>query len=180
MSARRTPGFTLVEVLVAVVLTGLVAVLAHQLFGAVIDGSGRLERARRSLDRAGNARGLLRDAFLSLDVGSDGAGGFDGQPQRVAFTTWLPTADGWDERHAVELGLAQGRRWTATGIGPAPIVLADSIRAVAFDYLLEPGADARWVGDWHSPVSAPIAVRVRITDVTGACDTMLYLIKGRG
>ncbi|MFL5493500.1 MAG: type II secretion system protein J, partial [Gemmatimonadales bacterium] len=60
MSARRAHGFTMIEVLVAIVLTGLVAALAHQLFSAAVDGERRLERTRRTIDRAGNARGLLR------------------------------------------------------------------------------------------------------------------------
>jgi len=181
VSIARRGGFTLLEVLVAVVLTGTVALLAHQLFAAAVDGSRRLEQARRRLDREGNARAFLRDALLALEVGADSAGSFEGEPRRLRFSARLPTSDGWDERRTVGLALA-GDRWTAA-VGDEPgtrLVLADSVRSVQLDYLLEPGADARWVMDWHSPVSAPLAVRVRLTRAGDACDTMIYLVKPRG
>jgi prepilin-type N-terminal cleavage/methylation domain-containing protein len=178
VTGRRRAGFTLVEVLVGVVITGLVALLAHQLFGAAIDGSRRVQEARSQLDRASNARGLLRDAFLSLDVGADSAGPFDGRGDRMRFSTWMLTTDGWPERREVQLVLNQGR-WTAVS-GNVSVVLGDSIRWVAFDYLLAPGTDSGWVRESISPVSAPLAVRVRIRHLAGAIDTMLYLIKARG
>jgi prepilin-type N-terminal cleavage/methylation domain-containing protein len=181
MRTTRRAGFTLLEVLVAVVLTGTVALLAHQLFAAAVDGSRRVEQARRRLDREGNARAFLRDALLALEVGADSAGSFEGEPRRLRFSARLPTSHGWDERRTVDLSLAGGR-WTAA-LGEEPgtrLVLADSVRSVELDYLLEPGADVHWVMDWHSPVSAPLAVRVRLTRAGGACDTMLYLVKPRG
>jgi prepilin-type N-terminal cleavage/methylation domain-containing protein len=177
----RPAGFTLLEVMVAVVLTGTVALLAHQLFAAAVDGGRRLEQARRRLDREGNARAFLRDALLALEVGADSAGSFEGEPQRLRFSARLPTSDGWDERRTVDLSLAGGR-WTAA-LGDereTRLVLADSVRSVELDYLLEPGADAHWVINWYSEVSAPLAVRVRLTRSGASCDTMLFLVKPRG
>lgn len=181
MSPAPRRGFTLIEVLVAVVVTGTIALLAHQLFGAAVDGSRRLEETRHRLDRQGNAHDLLRDVFLALDIGADSAGPFKGDLQRLRFSSWMPVSDGWNERRTVELALDRGR-WTAA-LGGEPrlvLVLADSVSSVGLDYLLEPGADAHWVTVWHSPVSAPLAVRVRVTHADGACDTMLYLVKARG
>ena len=67
------------------------------------------------------------------------------------------------------------------------IALRDVVRDVEFDYLLEPGAESRWVREWVSPVSAPVAVRMRITkaengkwETGNAVDTLLFLIKERG
>jgi hypothetical protein len=60
---------------------------------------------------------------------------------------------------------------------------------VAFDYLLEPGENTKWVREWISPVSAPLAVRVRVTHLSdngqrttahAVTDTLLLLIKERG
>ena len=130
MTTRRADGFTLIEVLVAIVVAGFVALLAHQLFSATVDGSRRLAEARRALDRDRNADVFLRDAFLSLDVGTDSAGPFEGDRDRVRFSTWLLTPDGWNERRDVRLGL-EGRRWAAVAEPRGPIVLADSVEAVA-------------------------------------------------
>jgi prepilin-type N-terminal cleavage/methylation domain-containing protein len=181
MRTARPAGFTLVEVLVALVLAGTIALLAHQLFAAAVDASRRLEQARRRLDREGNAHAFLRDALLALDVGADGGGPFEGYPGHLQFSAWLPVSDGWDERRTVVLALDRGR-WTAT-LGDEPgtrLVLADSVKSVSLDYLLDPGADARWAMGWHSPVSAPLAVRVRLAHAGGACDTMLFFVKARG
>lgn len=178
MTTRRA-GFTLIEILVAVMLTGLVALLAHQLFTAATEGGRRLHQAWLALDRTSNGRRWLRSAFLSLDVGLEEAGSFEGHPDRVQFSSWLLTPDGWPERRRLELGL-DGGQWTAQ-VPPEPaVILADSVGSVAFDYLLEPGADTKWVREWVSAVSAPLAVRARVRDLRGRVDTVLYLIKARG
>ena len=106
--ARRA-GFTLVEVLVALTIGSVVVVVAHQLFAAVAREGKSLTEARVTLDRASNARRWLTAAFLSLDVGTQGASGFEGRADHVAFGAWLLTPDGWFERRDVSLGLSTGR-----------------------------------------------------------------------
>jgi len=183
---RDQRGFTLIEVLVALTIGAVVVLLAHELFGAVAERGRTLLAARTALDRSANARRWLAATFLSLDVGTDGAGGFDGRPDHAAFSTWLLTADGWFERRQVTLGAEQGHLQAGVTPGTA-IALMDSVTDLQFDYLLEPGAESRWVREWVSPVSAPVAVRMRITKAgngkwkTGnAVDTLLFLIKERG
>ncbi len=179
-------GFTLVEVLVALTIGAVVVLLAHQLFAAVVDHGKTLTSGRTALDRGANARRWLEATFLSLDVGTDGASGFEGRPAHAAFTTWLRTPDGWFERRVVSLAHQDDRLVATVTPGPA-IALMDSIGDVAFDYLLEPGEESRWVREWVSPVSAPVAVRMRVTRGRGrgdggrvVTDTLLFLIKERG
>jgi prepilin-type N-terminal cleavage/methylation domain-containing protein len=181
MSATHRQGFTLIEVIVAMVVTATLALLAHGLFSDAADGGHRLALARRRLDRQGNARDFLRDAFLALDVGADSAGPFEGEPHRVRYTTGLPVPAGCNVRRTVLLD-AGGGQFTAElgGDSAQRIVLADSVRAVGLDYLLQLGAGEHWVRDWHSAVSAPLAVRVRVTRAGGVSDTSLYLVKPRG
>jgi prepilin-type N-terminal cleavage/methylation domain-containing protein len=183
---RDGRGFTLIEVLVALTIGAVVVLLAHQLFAGIAARGRTLVAARTALDRAANARRWLEATFLSLDVGTDGASGFDGRPEHVGFSAWLVTADGWFERRQVALGADQ-RRLRAMVTPGTPIALMDSVSDVQFDYLLEPGAESRWVREWVSPVSAPVAVRMRIEKVgcgiRGAgcvVDTLLFLIKERG
>ncbi len=179
-------GFTLVEVIVALTIGALVVLVAHQLFGAIADQGKALTAARTQLDRAANARRWLDAAFLSLDVGTEGAGGFDGRPDHASFTTWLLTPDGWFERRTVSLA-RQDDRLVATAMPGQAIALSDSVTDVAFDYLLEPGAESKWVREWVSPVSAPVAIRLRIErtgngkrETGNVADTMVFLIKERG
>lgn len=165
---KRPAGFTLIEVLVALTLSAVVVLLAHRVFTGVVDGSARLQAARTALDRDGNARRALTEMFGSLDVGTEGAGGFAGRPSRVEFATWERVPAGWLERRRVALAAQDGRfgAWS-------------DVSSVEFDYLLDPGANAAWVREWISPVSAPVAVRVRIMRVT-TTDTLLFIVGSRG
>jgi prepilin-type N-terminal cleavage/methylation domain-containing protein len=172
-------GFTLVEVLVALTVTALVALLAHQIAGAVSEQAGRLRDARRTLDRRSNGYAVLRSAFLSVEVGLDSAPAFLGDADRVRFAAWVATADGWQERRSVELAL-QGDRWVASAPPDADVLLADGVAGLRFDYLLELGAGAAWVRQWESAVSAPLAVRILVIRRRGPADTLLFPIKSRG
>jgi len=173
----RRSGFTLIEVLVALALAALVALLAHRVFAAVLDGSRRVREAQAQLDHEANARRWLTAAFGSLTAGSVG-GSFDGEPGRATFGTWIPTAAGGFAPTRIALGMEDGRL-VARVEGADSVVLADSITAVALDYLLDPGATEHWVGEWISPVSAPLAVRLRM-ERAGAADTLLLLVGPRG
>ena len=187
-------GFTLVELMVALAIAGLVVLTAHRLFAAAGDAGRTLRAAREALDRQANARRWLAATFLSLDVGSDSAGSFEGRPDHVVLSAWELMPNGWFERRRVSLGKA-GQHLVARALPGEPITLADSIASLDFDYLLEPGAESRWVREWVSPVSAPLAVRMRVGragcpkglpdapgmgDARCGVDTLLFLIKERG
>jgi prepilin-type N-terminal cleavage/methylation domain-containing protein len=180
---RLCTGFTLVEVLVSLVLAGMIALTAHGLFGAAVYGSAELRAARGSLDHRHEAHRLLGAMFLSVDVGTLHDTPFRGSPDRVAFSAWLQTSDGWFERTPIELSTNQQQLVAILPTGD-PIVLSDSVAAIEFGYLLQPGADSRWVSEWISQVSAPLAVRIRLTRENHqgriSRDTMVYLIKARG
>jgi len=169
-------GFTLIEVMVALTLSALVVLLAHRIFTGVVDGAQRLEAARTALDRAGNARRALTELFGSLDVGTEGTGGFAGRPDGVEFTTWQRVPQGWLERRRAVVEVESGVLLARTDVA---LALQDSVSGAEFDYLLEPGANATWVREWISPVSAPVAIRMRIQRVA-AVDTLLFIVGVRG
>lgn len=187
-------GFTLIEVLVALTVSGIVVLLAHAVFTAVTDAGRQVHAARLALDREANARRWLHAAFSSLDVGSDSAASpFEGRPDRIAFGAWLETAGGWFERRRLELRLNDGELVARLGSGEwgvvpdgSQLMLTDSVSEVEFDYLLEPGENTKWVREWISPVSAPLAVRVRVSRGRGkgegerVVDTLLLIVGPRG
>lgn len=179
---RRSRGFTLVEVLVALTIAGLLALLAHRLVSAATNASHALVTARREADRRANGRRWLSSALLSLEAGG-AAGGFEGHAGSMRFGARLQQPQGWFSLERVELR-QDGSRLLAQPVGSAPIVLRERLQRVEFDYLLEPGLNTRWVREWISPLSAPLAVRLRLYRVGGdespAADTLLFLIKERG
>lgn len=173
---KRRSGFTLVEVMVAVVVGSLVMFTAYRVFTGVAAGAKALVAAREDIDRSVNARRWLKAAFLSLEPP------FEGRVDRAMFTSWQLSAEGWFEPHVVTL--SQDGTHFVVESGSQAFQLADSVVQVAFDYLLEPGADTKWVREWISPVSAPLAVRLRITGCgkrdAGCVDTLFFLVKERG
>lgn len=176
---RRSAGFTLLETMVALTVGAIVALSAERLFAGAADGGRALERAREALDREGNGRRWLQLTFLSLETGDTGVTGFRGDTDQMHFTAWEPVAGGWFEPREVELAVGEGRFEAIVSPGER-LVLAEGVQTVAFDYLLEPGADSRWVREWVSPASVPLAVRIRLRRVPTEVDTLLLLIKGRG
>ena len=172
----RRGGFTLVEVMVAVAITGLVVLAAHRIFTGVADGARAVAVARESLDRDANARRWLKSTFLTLEAP------FERPTDHVSFTSWQPTAGGWFEPQPTEL--RREGSWLLGKAGSQSFELADGISDVSFDYLLDPGVNSKWVREWISPVSAPLAVRVRLMGCgrryAGCADTLLFLIKERG
>ena len=182
-SPRALPwGFTLVELLVALTLAGVVVLLAHRLFTAATEAARTVRATRAAVDREANARRWLQAAALSLDVGQSVGDGFEGRPDHLRFSTWLETADGWFARRRVALG-QDGTAFVAVVDQADTIALATDVEVVAFDYLLVPGEDAKWVEEWVSEVSAPLAIRLRLRRRArdgGRADTMLVLVKERG
>jgi hypothetical protein len=66
-------------------------------------------------------------------------------------------------------------------IGEGRADMLTPAEAVAFDYLASYGSASAWVQEWHSPVSAPVAVRLRLRrDSAAAVDTLLFIVGPRG
>jgi prepilin-type N-terminal cleavage/methylation domain-containing protein len=173
---KRRDGFTLIEVMVAMAIAAVVIMAAHRIFTGVADGARAIAVARESLDRHVNARRWLKATFLSLEPP------FEGHANRASFTSWQLVPGGWFEQTPTRLAQEKGSFFGVTGA--ERLQLGDGVTDVAFDYLLDPGADTKWVREWVSPLSAPLAVRVRIGgcgrhDATCA-DTVLFLVKQRG
>jgi len=168
----HTAGFTLIEVLVALTIGSAVVLLVHQAFGSVTDMSARLDTERVAHGRRMRALAQLEQLFGSLDVTTARSRGFDGSPNRAAFASATR-----GESRLVTLTARDGWLLLGAGNGPTDTLLAAD--AVTFDYLLSYGSGANWVQSWHSPVSAPLAVRLRLRR-GDAADTLFFLIGPRG
>jgi prepilin-type N-terminal cleavage/methylation domain-containing protein len=173
--ARHDSGFSLLEVLLALTISALVVTAAHRIFTGVVDATKDMNARRSELDREMNGHRWLTEALGALEVGVDSAS-FLGRPDRVEFSSWQRTAAGWLRPEPMLLVMSGD---TLRLQGKSSIAIVTSVSAVAFDYLLEPGADSRWVREWISPVSAPLAIRLRLERPQGV-DTLLFLVGPRG
>ena len=165
----KRAGFTLIEVMVALVIGTAVVLMVHQTFASLIDISARLEEARAKQARDYRARDLLAATFGSLDVrSSEFAGGTD----RIRFGT---VAGGNAE--SAELFARAGSLLLVRPGRTDTVMPAASMRA---DYLLSDGAQSRWLMQWHSPSSAPVLIRLRLARDTLRTDTLLLAVGSRG
>ncbi|HET7602827.1 MAG TPA: prepilin-type N-terminal cleavage/methylation domain-containing protein [Gemmatimonadales bacterium] len=173
----RRAGFTLIELLVAIAVAGTVLLLAHALFGAVESGVLRARGTNVEIESEAAGMSWMEEVFHSVEIGRPPDGAFEGSASAVAFTGYLRTPGGWPERRRIELHARSGRLLMLAGVDT--LVLWQGVDRMGLDYLLEPGANVRWVNEWQSPVSAPLAVRVRL-QLGPRVDTMLFIIGARG
>jgi general secretion pathway protein J len=178
MRAARTAGFTLLEILVALVVLGFLMVGLTQGVRLGLMAWGMQERLiaqRGDLDAVDRA---LRQFIAQMDPGTRADPvQATGTETQFAFTSALPlTADGGsadmllmaDPAHHLVL------RWLphlhARRIGPPPPphveVLLDRIERVRFAYWRPSTAGGGWTGTWGAK-SLPALVRVRIEFVQG-------------
>ena len=97
-SSRVRRAFTLLEVVVALAVTGLILLGGRLL----LEGVGRIAlsttRAAEASDRALNGDEVLRSLAGRLEIGTGGTHKFGGDERSVHFTTWCNTPQGWLER----------------------------------------------------------------------------------
>lgn len=176
---NRTRGFTLIELTLTLAIGSLAILLGALLWRQALSAGSALEQHRSLLDLRAGGRRWLASALGSIEAGATGDVPFMGHQSEVAFSSWLPGARGWPVPQAVSIGLSD-RTLQARLSDGGTIPIADSVAVVGFDYLLQPGLNAQWASVWESPVSAPLAIRIRITGFDGAVDTLLFLVGARG
>ena len=182
--SRSERGFTLVEVMLALLVSGIVLLLSHELISAVADARGRISVYGASSERHLNRIQWLRDAFRTLDTGSQDQGSFQGGKDQIEFSSLLLTSRGWPERRRIHLVAPDNGRLIALVSNGDTLVLGEDVASLRVDYLMQLGEAGSWVQEWRSPSTAPLAVRLRLTRHSTAerasADTLLFLIGERG
>lgn len=172
-------GFTLVELLVALALMGLISTL---LYSAFTLGMGQWSRAEIKFSRIETAlagqqalRQLLGAAYprYELTSGNRPAVSFEGSSERMTFLAPLPAS----------LGSGALAEMTISALGPfgtryltlewslkdssSPIrthLLSDTITAVEFTYFGQVAGEyeAAWHSMWSGEINLPQLVRIRV------------------
>jgi general secretion pathway protein J len=181
-TSDRQSGFTLLELLVALVVLGLLVVGLTQgvragltMWGAQsrrVGETGELDASARVLRNL--LSGITAPAAGGLARGAVGATKVDGRSDSLAFVGDLPTGLGTTRRANITLELVEGRlmlRWTphrhelTTAPEPEPIEteLIHGVESVEFAYWgsPSPGQPAGWQAQWDN-FDIPGLIRVRL------------------
>jgi prepilin-type N-terminal cleavage/methylation domain-containing protein len=170
--ARRT-GFTLIEVLIAVVISSIVVTLAYATLASASETERRVERVRAATDDATAGRALLRDALRHAVLDASGwAWGTDaaGHTTRVSFVS-----------RGIVPPLGATGRWRVTLSSNAGLtrLVASPLDEVAPDLMLvlhasagmrlrlQERADSEWHTEWHDARRLPSAMEFTWLDAAG-------------
>ena len=188
MNARpqtsNAAGFTLVELLVVLALTGLLVVGLYQAFRI---GSRAADRANPDTDAT--AQFALMQDFMDREVAAAvpmptpdalQAIKFDGEPQAISFVGLPPAFLGLGGYHLLHLQLVDRRievSWDPLPRGASapeptslrPSILMDGVGSITFAYFGVRGAGEppTWNESWADHADLPKLVRLRIVLANG-------------
>jgi prepilin-type N-terminal cleavage/methylation domain-containing protein len=171
-------GFTLIELVVALFVSGVVLLGARLILESLANAEGQLHGVVSAADRRANGERLLRALFARLEVGTDQAREFGGDERAARFTTWCDVPSGWLERCEAQVAIdteAGALALVARLSTGERIVLQRGFGAGALRYLNAPAGGGQWFRVWGHGITAPLAVGV-ITDG----DTVIVRIGERG
>lgn len=171
-------GFTLVEVVVALAISGLLLLAAHFTLTQIGDHASRVTGSAAVSDREANAERRLRSVVAQIDVGSDSGSGFGGNEHEVRFSSWCERPEGWQEQCEVTIAVDTTGSTLALTLTPSPgsrVVLRAGLVSAELRYLATAENGGTWFRVWGQGTAAPIAIGVIIHG-----DTTIVRIGERG
>lgn len=175
---RRRDGFTLIEILVALMIGGIVLIGAHQILAALTDSARASETNAIALDRRANGEDLLYRLTGALDIVTPGARPFFGTERIAEFSSWCEVPRGWLESCAVVVTIdtAGGRPAVSARLDDsARVVLLRGFTHGSLRYLENAENGGTWQRVWGRGVGAPLAIGIILDR-----DTLIVPIGERG
>lgn len=172
-------GWTLVELLVALLVAGLAVTTAATVFRTGNVAVTAMDANAVEWTREANGRRWLHRALTGVVVQSEEGREFAGFPDRLRFhgRYWVP--GGWLESGTLGVAFVDGNL-VATLPDDRTVVLAGALSDATFAYRRNHGATEPWHSEWRSDTRPPLAVRLVLTTVGGAVDTLIVPIGVRG
>lgn len=174
---RHRRGFTLLEVMVALVVTSLVVWLGYATLASAMDTQARTASVREDATARAATQGLLHDALRHAVEGlaPDTEGwrlvrGSTGTTARLAFVTRgiVPPLGASGRWQVVVEPVASGLGVIATSLDAALPPLALRVPdAAAMQVLVRGASDGAWRDQWDDATRLPTAISIRWLDARG-------------
>lgn len=171
-------GFTLIEILVALAIAGVVVLSARLLLEELADDADGIMTRASEADVRANAERTLRELVLRLEVGTEDARRFAGDERAARFTSWCDVPRGWQERCTVTLAVDfEGRApMLAASLSTGDVlVLRRGFANASLRYLGDAARGGTWFRSWGESITAPLAIGLVLD-----ADTLILRIGERG
>ena len=176
-------GFTLLEVIVAVMIAATLLLSADAVFEQMADSRTSTARSAMERDRVKNATALIRSWVRQIDVSpgnspTSSPRSFVGDGIESKFTSWCIAPGGWERECDVSLRAVAdsnnvGVVATSSAGDSATLLVRDS--TIALRYLIDAADGGRWVDSWPSGPTVPLAI-----GIVSRSDTIVYRVGARG
>lgn len=165
-------GFTVIELAVALVISGVVLSAASMLMSALGPLSDRIVEVAERSEREALAWAQTRDAVQMMESTIAGAPGLIGNSREVAFTSRCLEADASLKRCTVSLRLLRDHREASleasTDLGRSWSLRVEG--GTGFLYRLPARVGGGWVTEWRDALLLPAAVAIV------GLDTAVFLV----
>lgn len=163
-------GVTLVELIIALAISGLAILGCVMLLDQLNDSRDRVVRQRNADASSGNGDRMLRRFLADARTTTDTAERFRGDEHNANYLTLCDTPSGWPEACRVAL--------TVDSLGDSSAIIAKTSRDERFEVRRVPGAavfryfdpsahDSSWVRQWAVSIALPVAIAIIVgTDTT--------------
>jgi len=168
VSSRSRAGFTLLELILALSLTGAAMLGAVLLLDQLDDGAARIVAGRADTDRDANGARLLRRLVFGAYASADTMRKFVGDERSMSFQSMCDVPGGWSESCDVTLTIDDRGDSSAVvadlSIGGSLVLRRDAAR-YAWRYVDATPTDTAWATHWSSGTTLPAALAlVSLTD----------------
>jgi hypothetical protein len=159
----RRLGFTILDVMLALVIGLIVVVTAREMLVQLALSDERLDKATRLENRERNASRQLVDLVSRIEVRTDTASNFTGQPWRAVFPTWCSVPRGWQERCSATLAIDTlvhpSRLYITTSRGDS-LVLQRRADGTTLRYFADPDDPETWSFHWGRGITTPVGMAI--------------------
>ena len=175
-------GFTLLEVLVAVMIAATLLLSADVVFEQMANSRDGAAQATLRRDQAQNGAAVIRRLVRQIDVSPISATSvphsFVGDSVQSRFTSWCIAPGDWERECTVSLHAvadSNGAALVANSSTGDSARIQVSGRTVVLQYLIDVANGGRWVNSWPMGPTVPLAV-----GIMSQSDTVILRVGVRG